>query len=56
MHLDSFMTKVAIIQKPVHRPVSANDYNGFYMIGTFVMKELRNILENEDVDILSKTM
>ena len=36
--VNSFMTEVSIIQKPVHW--SANQWIGFYMISTSVMKEL----------------
>ena len=37
--VNSFMMEVPIIQKPVHW--FANQWTGFYVIGTFIMKELK---------------
>ena len=36
----SFMTEIPIMQKPVHCFAEQNQWTGFYMIRTSVMKEL----------------
>ena len=41
--LNSFMTEIPIIQKPVHRFCKANQWTCFYIIETSIMKELNNV-------------
>ena len=42
--LTLFMTDVFVVYKPVHLICCANQYTGFYKIGSSLMKELRRSL------------
>ena len=50
--LNSFMTGISIIYKNQSIICFANQFAGFYMIGTFVMKELKKILLKKDASHL----
>ena len=39
-YFTSFMTEIPIMQKPIHCFAEQNQWTGFYMIRTSVMKEL----------------